>query len=106
MITGGIGIFSAFLDSTEILDIAEENVTMASPLNPKRVGHGIGIVTINGKEKMVAFGGFDDRRTLVDEVQVYNVQTKKWEASDIKLSEPKHNFGFTSVTLKDIIPNF
>ena len=35
MITGGIGIFSAFLDSTEILDIAEENVTMASPLNPK-----------------------------------------------------------------------
>ena len=106
MITGGIGISNVFLDSTEILDIAEEKVTMASPLNPKRVGHGIGIVTINGKEKMVAFGGFDDRRTLVDEVQVYNVQTEKWEASDIKLSEPKHNFGFTSVTLKDIIPNF
>ena len=106
MITGGIGISNVFLDSTEILDIAEEKVTMASPLNPKRVGHGIGIVTINGKEKMVAFGGFDDRRTLVDEVQVYNVQTEKWEASDIKLSEPKHNFGFASVTLKDIIPNF
>ena len=106
MITGGIGIFSAFLDSTEILDIAEENVTMASPLNPKRVGHGIGIVTSNWEDKLVAFGGFDDRRTFLDEVQVYNVQTKKGEASDIKLSEPKHTFGFTSVTLKDIIPNF
>ena len=94
-----IGIFRVFLDSTEILDIA-------SPLNPKRVGHGIGIVTSNWEDKLVAFGGFDDRRTLVDEVQVYNIQTEKWEASDIKLSEPKHNFGFASVTLKDIFPNF
>ena len=43
MVTGGY--FDGSLDSTEVLDIQDGSVTMASPMNCKRARHGIGVVT-------------------------------------------------------------
>ena len=45
MITGGCNV-----DSTEILDAKDGSVTMASPMNSKRVDHGMGIITVNGEK--------------------------------------------------------
>ena len=103
MITGGYN--DGCLDSTEILDTEDGSVTMASPMNSKRVYPGMGVVTINGKERLAVFGGFNGRFSL-DTVEFYNHKTAKWEMADYTLNEPKQGFGFLEVKLGDVISKF
>ena len=100
MITGGCDV-----DSTEILDTEDGKVTMASPMTSKRIWHGMGVITINGVDKLAAFGGHDGSGVL-DSVEIYNAQTGRWETTDIKLRKPKHHFGFVTVKLCDVISKF
>ena len=100
MVTGGFD--NGSLDSTEILDTEDGSVTMASPMNSKRHGHGMGVVTINGENKLAVFGGNYGGKML-DSVEFYNNQTGKWENTDIKLKEARNYFGFLSVKLADVI---
>ena len=102
MVTGGYGY--SYLDSTEVLDTEGGSVTMASPINTERAGHGMGVVTINGKDRLAVFGGYDGRKNL-DSVELYNTQTEKWETSDFKLSKARSDFSFLTVKLRDIISN-
>ena len=101
MITGGHCNFND-LDSTEILDTEGGSVTMASPMNSKRAAHGIGIITVNGEDRLAVVGG-SDGRTQLDSVELYNTQTEKWEMTDFKLSEAKFGFGFLPIKLGDIV---
>ena len=100
--SGGRNDNQGCLDSTEILDTESRRVTMASPMNFKRQNHGMGVVTINGKEKLAVFGGRNGNSTL-DSVELYNSQTGKWETTNIKLKEAKRDFGFLTVRLADVI---
>jgi len=100
MITGGAN--PGYLDSTEILDIEDGSVTMASPMNSKRVSHGMGVATINGEERLAVFGGHK-RGTYLNSVELYNTQTEKWENTDIKLKEATSEFGFLCVKLADVV---
>ena len=100
MITGGYS--DDYLDSTEILDTEGGSVTMASPMNSKRYGHGMGVITINGNDRLAVFGGFDGRNSL-DSVELYNTETEKWEISDLKLSEARSGFSCLTVKLGDIL---
>ena len=102
MITGGYS--DGVLDSTEIFDTKGGSVTMASPMNSKRWQHGMGFVTINGKDRLAVFGGHDGRSRL-DSVELYNTLTEKWETSDFTLSEVKSAFSFLTVKLGDILSN-
>jgi len=113
MITGGYNFSEGSLDSVEILDTEEGSVTTANPINSKieshmnseRTDHGMGVVTINGEERLAVFGGFDgnDENDDLDSVEVYNIQTEEWDSTDIKLKEAKRGFGFLSVKLSDVI---
>ena len=100
MITGGVG--DDYHNSTEILDVENGTVTIASPMNSERAGHGLGVLTFNGEDRLAVFGGFSGLKML-DSLETYNSQTEKWERSDIKLNEPKWAFGFLTVKLSDII---
>ena len=93
------------LDSTEVLDTEDGSVAMASPMNSKRAGHGIGVVTINGEDRLAVFGGFDGR-TKLDSVELYNSETEKWETSHLKLSEARSGFSCLTVKFGDIISHF
>ena len=62
----------------------------------------MGIVTINGKDRIVVFGGYDGGKEL-DSVEFYNTHTEKWEMTGFKLSEPKSQFSFLTVKLIDIL---
>ena len=105
MITGGYNFSQCtWLDSTEILDTDDGSVTMASPMNSKRYGHGMGVITINGEDRLAVFGGRDGRNSLYS-VELCNTQTEKWEISDFKLSEAKFGFSFLTVKLGDILSN-
>ena len=101
MITGGCSIGNYF-DSTEILDTEGGSVTMASPMNSKRVHHGMGVITINGENKLAVYGGYDGGNDL-DSVELYNTQTEQWETSNIKLTEARSGFSCLTVKLGDIL---
>ena len=101
MITGGRS--DQYQDSSEVLDIENESVTMASQMKSKGTGHGMGVVTINGENRLAVFGGNDGIKKL-DSIELYNCQSKKWEIADIKLKEPHDSsFCFLSIKLSDII---
>ena len=107
IITGGRNN-DDILSSTEILDTETGEVTMRNPLNTKRAWHGIGILTINGEDRVAVFGGWDgeirdEKLDRLDSVELYNRKTGKWEVSNIKLKKPKSNFSFLTVKLSDII---
>ena len=89
-------------EESEILDTLNGSVTMASPMNFGRQGHGMGVLTIDGEERLVVFGG-DDGDRKHDSVELYNTKTEKWETTNIKLRTPRNDFGFLKVKLSDII---
>ena len=104
MVTGGeVNHFTYdTYNSTEIVDTEDGSVTMASPMNFRRSNHGMGIITISGQDRLAVFGGYDGKRML-DSVEIYNSETEKWELTDIKLKEPKSDFGFLTIKLGDIV---
>ena len=90
LITGGALITPD--SSVEIIDTENGTVTEVSPLNTERAGHGIGILEINGEEKLVVFGGSKESF-----MEIYNTQTRKWEiATNIRFSTDS-SFGFLTV---------
>ena len=101
MITGGIGNHLG-KNSTEIYNTEDGSITKASPMNFERYGHGIGVITIKGEDRLAVFGGSDGKKSL-DSVEVFNTVTKKWETTHIKLNGGYHNFAFLEVKLADII---
>ena len=85
----------AYTNSTEIIDIENGSVSMASPMNSERSEHGIGILTIDDENVVAVFGGYDGDYSLRS-VELYNGY---WETTKMKLSEGKRGFGFLSVRL-------
>ena len=103
IVTGGHYVDHHFFNSTEIIDIKNGYLAMASPMNYRRKVHGMGVVTINGEDKLAVFGGEFDGSRRLDNVEIFNNQTEKWETTGIKLKDTKYDFGFLTVKLKDVI---
>ena len=103
MITGGMNVFGGILDSSEILDTEDRSVTMASQMNTKRHRHGMGVITVNGEDRLAVVGGLSDNYTELDSIELYNTETEEWETTKIKLQTPSYNFGCLSLNLRDII---
>ena len=100
MITGGYS--DGTLDSAEMLNTGDGSVTMASPMNSKRNSHGMGVVTVNGEDRVAVFGGHDGGNEL-DSVELYNTQTERWEMTESKLNGPKFAISFLTVKLGVIL---
>ena len=64
----------------------------------------MGVVTINGEDRLAVFGGYGGVNFL-DSVELYNTQMEKWEMTDFKLRKAKSSFSFLTVKLGDIISN-
>ena len=96
MITGGI-IKDFYSDTTEIIDVKTRNVTEGRPMNFKRWGFGIGVLNIDGQERVVVFGGYNEEGIFLKSVEVYNAQTQKWKLTNIELSELGSSFGFMTI---------
>ena len=62
----------------------------------------MGVVTINGEDRLAVFGGYDGGNYL-DSVELYNTKTEKWEMADFKMSEAKWGFSFFTIKLGDIL---
>ena len=92
LVAGGDVGDNLALNSAEIIDIATGSVTNTQ-MNSKRTRHGIGIMTIEGEEKVTVFGGHGIYEKL-DSMEVYHHDTQSWEMLDSKLSKPKSSFGY------------
>ena len=93
-----------YLKSSELLDIENESIEMASPLNMKRFHHGIGVITINDEEKLVVVGGEyrlyqDSGMGFHRSVEIYDKETQMWKIANLKLKKPKGGYGYLSVKL-------
>ena len=98
LVTGGFSSSSGVItDSTEIINVDIRNVTEGPSMNSKRRGHGIGVLSIDRQEIVVVFGGKESDYSLLKSVEVYNAQARKWETTNIELSEAKSDFGFMTI---------
>ena len=75
---------------------------MASPMNTCRSGHGMGVITVNGEDRLAVVGGHFVSSEL-DSVEIYNTLTEEWETTNIKLPTPSSDFGFLSLNLRDVM---
>ena len=79
-------------------------------MNSKRTAHGMGVLTINGEDRLAVFGGYFGTLDMVDvslvqpdSVELYNTQKNEWEIANFKLNQGIEHFGFLTVKLSDII---
>ena len=96
MITGGYSNDN-YRETTEIIDVDNRNVTEGPSMNSKRCYHGIGVLNIEGHEKIIVLGGTERYLSTLKSVEMYNAQTQKWEFTNIELSEAKEEFGFMTI---------
>ena len=103
VVSGGTNGSYNRLDSVEIIDFETKSVTNTGKMNFKRRLHGIGILTLDGEDQVMAvFGGQDENYDKLDSVEVYDQETQKWKMTDIKLSHARTSFGFLTVKRNDI----
>ena len=105
MLTGGRGVEFSVLNSIEIIDSEDGSVIMASQMRYKRIGHGMGVITINEEDRLAVFGGYYRGTLPRDSVELYNHHSDKWEKTNIKMKEARSSFGFLSLKLSDVISN-
>ena len=87
-------------DMTEILTIKDSGdiiAEMSTPMNTKRYGHGMGLLTIHGEERIAVIGGVDENKEFLDSIETYDPVNQKWESSDMKMSVAKGAFGYITV---------
>ena len=59
----------------------------------ERYWHGMGIAHINGKSKLIVFGGYYNDSYL-DSIEEWDEENEAWTMSTMKLSEAKSAFGY------------
>ena len=98
IVTGGEDDEGHPNDSTKILHVQDDGEIIpsnATSMNVKRNGHGIGLFTIQGEERIAVFGGFDF--DALDSIETFNYKSGKWELSEFKLSKRNNYFGSVSL---------
>ena len=98
LVTGGSTSRKSYNDSSEIIDTEDGSVTMAGSMNLCRVGHAMGVINVNGEERLAVLGGANKAGGRPSAVELYNAKTDQWELSDIMLDEPRCNFGSVAIT--------
>jgi len=82
------------LNSTEIINISDGTSRKVGDLNVARRLHGMGIAHINGKSKLIVFGGRTTAGHNLDSIEEWDEESETWTMSTMKLSEAKEQFGY------------
>ena len=104
VITGGYDNTINVRDTSEILNLNDNTIRRGNPMNTKRSFHGMAVITIDNEDRLAVFGGYDENDDFLDKVETLNPRTRKWEMSDLKLTEAKDDFGYISLP-NDFIAN-
>ena len=82
--------------STEILSLSNGTLRLGGSLQIPRKLHGMGLVKVDGKTKLIAFGGKNEMGDDLSSIEEWNETTEQWELSKSRLSEPRSGFAFCS----------
>ena len=84
--------------STEIITFEDGGFfhTVSNPMNIGRYLHGIGVITIDDEDKLAVFGGELDNWKAINNLEIFNTQTQKWEITD-RMNHKVNYFGFLTV---------
>ena len=102
VITGGRDSDWNEQDTTELLNLQDNTITLGNRMNNKRSNHEMAVITIDNEDRLAIFGGWGDEQ--LDSVETLNPRTRKWEISDLTLKEAKQSFGYVSLP-NDFISN-
>ena len=104
IVTGGCNFITRDLvKSTEIMDLSTGKSWFGGDLNVGRVGFGMAFLYLEGKRRILVFGGKSaefENPVLFDSIEIWNDETNQWDMSNMKLKEKNSNFGFTSMPIK------
>ena len=104
IVTGGCNFITRDLvKSTEIMDLSTGKSWFGGDLNIGRVGFGMAFLYLEGKRRILAFGGKSEEfenPVLFDSIEIWNDESNQWEMSNMKLKQKNSNFGFLSMPLK------
>ena len=105
IVTGGKTSPSEYLASTEVINLQDlTNSTLIGSLNQARSRHGLVLSHVGNKETLMAFGGYDGGGDFLDTIETWDGTTGNWTNSDIKLSQPRIDFGYLSVPTHILCP--
>ena len=110
MVTGGMNNWGDIEHNTELIDVQNRTVTRGPKLNNRRSDHGVGILKLDGKERVCVFGGcqkYEDPdesnpEPLLDSIEVYYPEKQKWQVADFTLGQPRKLFAFATIKAEDI----
>ena len=102
-IAGGRDSSDNTLKSTEIIKLNDlTKAHYAGDLVQARLGHGLVVVHVDNKPTVLAVGGFGNG--YLDSIEMWNPTTETWTMTEMKLSEPKYNFGILSLPTRLLCP--
>ena len=93
IVTGGKHVSNPLLKLTEVIDLSSWASKRAGELNVQRWGHGMGLVEINGKSKLIVFGG-GYNGSIIDSIEEWDEDSETWKMSTMKMSSAKQLFGY------------
>ena len=97
IVTGGYTA-SDYESSCEIIDTETKTVTIASSMNYKRCGHGMGIIYVRGEDRLAVFGGTVGYGRTHNCLELFNIHTQKWElAENLTMRRYRASFGFVNI---------
>ena len=107
IVSGGEEIYDSPLTSTELIDV--ENLT--SRFGPKmqmaRIRHGLINIHFNNKMTALAIGGEGYQNGewhILDSIEAWEPDSKKWILLNITLVETRHSFGYLSLPTNLVCP--
>ena len=83
--------------STEIISLSSGTSSIVNDLKIKRYGHGMGIAYVGNQSKLLAFGGSNHKDLNLDSIEEWNESSKRWNLSELTLSDGKSYFGHLSI---------
>jgi len=103
IISGGrISSFNG-LSSTEIINLNDLTTShTAGDLVQGRYKHDLVVVHVDNKPTVLAVGGYG--KGLLDSIEKWNPTTETWTMTEMKLSEPKADFGILSLPTRLLCP--
>ena len=94
LVTGGQVGTNGYAYSVEIINIETGEVKLCSPMNIRRVGHGIGTLKINNQPRIAVFGGYNGKH-VENTIEIFDPEALKWElVEDFKMNESRYSFGY------------
>ena len=92
VISGGRSSSSGFLQSTEVLDLTTNSLVYAGDLNSPRIFFHMAIITRDGQQLLLAFGGYTGSSTL-NSVEQFNPSNNSWTLVPTSMEEARREFG-------------